>query len=208
MEALQREGFALTDACVEEFSLELESLIPDYEKRAEFISRWKRAIAADIAESRETTSSLLPPPLPRISPISSKMTILDELRRTPAKQERPLRGVTPDAPRTQPPASLPPPAQSTVKPALHASQRAPEWSLSDDDAKALALKYPLRIFGIRAPQDAKRKRGNQGPGVIGFNNKSGSYFLILNDGVLQLSNGMIEVFFRRAELTMTDFFTD
>ena len=227
MEALQREGFLLTDACVDEFALELEGLIFDAETRKEFIRRWKAAIAADVAESRETTSSLLPPPAARISPISSKMSILDELRRTPAKTERPLQGLQSLRSETLPslpaplhtsPAALqnapaplhaPQPAPLHNAPApLHAPRPASEWVLSDEDAQALALKYPVRIFGRRAPQDAKRKRGIQGHGSVGFNNKSGSYFLILAEGFLQLSNGMIEGFFHRAELTMTDFFTD
>ena len=202
MDALHRDGIEITWHCVDSFANELEHLIRDSDTRTQFIKRWKEAIKMDIKESIETTGSLQQPPPPKISPKSARSMVIEELRKTPPTTERPLEGV---AYRRQMPTEQDRP--QLERPIIQQPQPLKEWLLSDDDARQLASKYPVRIYGIRAAQDLKRKRGTHGHGSIGFN-RTGNYFLILNDGFLQLSHGMIEVFFKRAEITMHGFFTD
>jgi hypothetical protein len=201
MDAVHRDAVALTNACVDEFALELDFLISDDKVREAFLKRWRAAIAEDVRDSLETTGSFLATSIPRISPQASRSALIDILKKTPPSTERPLLGK-----------SFKEALHERVipEPAINIEPEQPrrEWVLTDDNAIELSRKYPIRIYGTRAGPDAKRKRGSQGYGALGFSNKTGCYFLVLNDGYMQLSNGMIECFFKRAEITMSGFFID
>jgi len=200
MDSLHRDSVALTDECVSTFALELESLIRDEATREAFLRRWRAAIQAEVKESVETTGSLSHPPQSRLTPKSRTQALIEALKKTPPSTERPLHG-------TAFKQKIP---ESSVLPALPSPEPPVEreWVLTEDDALEVAAKYAIRVYGIRAGQDAKRKRGTHGHGALGFSHKTGSYFLILTDGFLQLGNGMIECFFKRAEITMHGFFID
>jgi len=206
MDALHRDGVELTWQCVDTFTAEIEHLIRDSAIRAQFVSRWKEAIKLDIKESLETTGSLQPPPPPKISPKSARSALIGELKKTPPTAERPLEGTARPIVLDQERLGVGALANQDKDDERYKVER--QWLLSDSDARELAGKYPIRIYGVRANQDLKRKRGTHGQGSIGFSNKTGNYFLILKDGFLQLSHGMVEVFFKRAEITMHGFFTD
>jgi hypothetical protein len=201
MDALNRDAISITNACIEEFALELEFLISDDKVRETFLKRWKAAIEEDVRDSVETTGLFVAPPVPRITPHAARSALIEQLKKAPPSTERPLLG---KSFKEQPIVTI------TPQPVIHIDNPKPskEWVLTDENAIELSRKYPVRIYGTRAGPDAKRKRGSQGYGTIGFSNKTGSYFLILNDGYMQLSNGMIECFFKRAEITMSGFFID
>ena len=76
----------------------------------------------------------------------------------------------------------------------------PEFVLTPELLERLGRKFPMRLFGKRLLSDGKRKR------TSAFDAKSGVVHVTLLEGFLQLVDGLIEIFFNRAELTLGNFF--
>ena len=176
---LVNDSSVISDLAVKRFCVELQSIIPDMEIRTKFIETWKCEIEKFRKESKSTTGSRINLKPTSVSRPFYKNSVLDKLR---------------------PPRSLP------LIDTLGTISSASEWIVTEGDLQRLAKTFPVKIFGRRSEASGKRKRGAAGRGALGFDQQSGSYYAEVSDGCLQLSNGLIEIFFTKAELILEGFY--
>ena len=210
VDVLVRDSAALTDLVMRTFLMEeLHHLIPDNQLRMEFFSKWQNCLSDFRRESEDATGSFIKAPPPSQIRQESRSNVLQKLRSTEIVSKKLLEGLVVKNQTTN---TLLKPALSYTTDKVIITEKEEninyrsDWTVNHDDLQRLANVVPVKIFGNRKLQGGKRKRGAAGQGSVGFDPKRGTYFSIISDGFLQFSNGMIEIFFKNAEILLTGFY--
>ena len=216
MHTLMDESMRITDLTMDVFiSQQLPFLVPDANTRHELVTLWRQNLKSFRQRATEATGTRKVP-----MPEANQRKVLDVLRKAHVpvkKQEFTLkseilpalgieRGVPSDGSSTGSLTLNRIPGISAIKEEdifhfFSSETRAvSEFVLTPELVERLSAKFPVRIFGTRVLNDNKRRRTGA------FEPRSGIVNVAVADGFLQLVDGLIEIFFRRADLVLGNFF--
>jgi hypothetical protein len=209
LHSLIEHSVRISDSAMETFiSHELPLLIKDERTRDELIELWRTRLRQFRTRAAEATGTR------RIPMPTRKDQVLESLKLTRStSQPRVLRqfnvrwdrlgreaGEVRDSSRPQGQSDLLAILMKDEKNSNGDHTGVPEFVLTPELIEKLGKNFAIRMYGRRLLTEGKRKRSSA------YESKSGVIHITVVDGFIQLADGLIELFFKRADVTMGNFF--